>query len=111
MEDVEKALKGLLGPEKREVVIGRADVRAIFSTSRMGKVAGCAVREGELRRNARIRVMRGSQKLFEGEIASLRHEKEDVREIRQGFECGVAVKGFEGFQAGDVLECIVMETV
>jgi translation initiation factor IF-2 len=111
MEDVEKALKGLLGPEKREVVIGRADVRAIFSTSRMGKVAGCAVREGELRRNARIRVMRGSQKLFEGEIASLRHEKDDVREIRQGFECGVAVKGFEGFQAGDVLECIVMETV
>ena len=111
MEDVEKALKGLLGPEKREVVIGRADVRAIFSTSRMGKVAGCAVREGELRRNARIRVMRGGQKLFEGEIASLRHEKDDVREIRQGFECGVAVKGFEGFQAGDVLECIVMETV
>ncbi|MCX6025159.1 MAG: translation initiation factor IF-2 [Chloroflexi bacterium] len=110
-EDVEKALKGLLGPEKREVVIGRAEVRAVFSTSRMGKVAGCYVREGELRRNARIRVMRGSQKLFEGEVASLRHEKDDVREIRQGFECGAAVKGFEGFQVGDLLECIVTETV
>ncbi len=111
MEDVEKALKGLLGPEKREVVVGRAEVRAVFSTSRMGKVAGCFVREGELRRNARVRVLRGTQKVYEGEVASLRHEKDDVREIRQGFECGVAVKGFEGFQTGDLLECIVTETV
>jgi translation initiation factor IF-2 len=111
MEDVEKALKGLLGPEKREVVIGRAEVRAVFSTSRMGKVAGCFVREGELRRNGRVRVLRGTQKVFEGEVASLRHEKDDVREIRQGFECGVAVKGFESFQTGDLLECIVTETV
>jgi translation initiation factor IF-2 len=110
-EDVEKALKGLLGPETREVVIGRAEVRAVFSISRVGKIAGCAVREGEIRRNARLRVLRAGQKIHEGEIASLRHEKEDVREVRQGFECGIALKGFEAFQVGDLLEAVTVETV
>jgi translation initiation factor IF-2 len=110
-EDVEKALKGLLGPETREVSLGRAEVRVVFAISHIGKIAGCSVREGELRRSAFVRVWRGTNALFQGEVASLKHEKDDVREVRQGFECGVGIKGFEEFQVGDILEFYVKETV
>lgn len=108
-EDIEKALKGMLEPEHREVVIGRAQVLAVFPVSKLGKVAGCRVSEGEIRRNANIRVYRNGNVIFEGEIASLRHQKEDVREIRQGYECGIGVRNFNDFQPGDVLECYVIE--
>ncbi len=108
-EDIEKALKGLLEPEQREKVIGRAHVLAVFPVSKFGKVAGCRVTEGEIRRNARLRLYRGGNVLYEGEIASLRHQKEDVREIRQGYECGIGLRDFNDFQPGDVLECYVIE--
>jgi translation initiation factor IF-2 len=108
-EDLEKALKGMLAPEFTEKVVGKATVLAVFSASKMGKVAGCRVTEGELRRNARARLYRGKDIVYEGEIGSLKHEKEDVREIRQGFECGVGFKNFSDVQAGDVLECFVLE--
>lgn len=108
-EDIEKALKGMLEPVVVEKVIGRAQVLAVFSASKLGKVAGCKVSDGELRRNARVRLYRGSDMLFEGEMASLRHEKEDVREIRQGFECGVGFKNFKDIQVGDQLICYVLE--
>ncbi len=108
-EDIEKALKGMLEPVVVEKVIGRAQVLAVFSASKLGKVAGCKVTDGELRRNARVRLYRGSDMLFEGEMASLRHEKEDVREMRQGFECGVGFKNFKDIQVGDQLICYVLE--
>lgn len=111
IEDIEKALKGLLEPEKKEVTVGKARVLAIFSVSRLGNIAGCRVMEGELRRNARIRVLRNGQELFEGEVASLKHHQDDVREIRQGFECGIGLKGFDDFEEGDVLECFTIEEV
>jgi translation initiation factor IF-2 len=85
-------------------------VLAVFSASKLGKVAGCKVLDGELRRNARIRLTRGADTLYEGELASLRHEKEDVREVRTGFECGVGFKNFSNIQVGDQLVCYVMET-
>jgi translation initiation factor IF-2 len=110
-EDIDKALKGMLEPEKKTVTIGHADVRAVFSITRVGKIAGCFLREGEARRNAKVRVLRAGKVLFEGEVSSLRHEKEDVREARQGFECGVGVRDFEDFQPGDQLEFFVLETV
>jgi len=110
-EDIEKALKGMLEPEEREVVIGKAEVLAVFRASRLGKVAGCRVLEGELRRNGRIRVMRNDESIFEGDFASLRRHQEDVREVRQGFECGVGARGFNEFEEGDILECFVLETV
>jgi len=110
-EDVEKALKGMLAPEYKDVTIGRANVLAIFRLSKSGNVAGCKVIEGELRRNADVRVLRGGQVIFNGEMASLRHEKEDVREVRTGFECGVALKGFNDFIVGDVIECYARERV
>lgn len=110
-EDIEKALKGMLAPEFEEKNIGRAEILAVFPVSKVGKVAGSRVREGELRRNARVRVWRGKDILYEGEMASLKHEKEDVREIREGFECGIALKGFSDFAIGDIIECFVLEKV
>jgi translation initiation factor IF-2 len=108
-EDIEKALKGMLEPVVVEKVVGRANVLAVFSASKLGRVAGCRVVEGELRRNAKVRLYRGPDVVFEGEMASLRHEKEDVREIRTGFECGVGLKNFNDIQVGDVLMCYVLE--
>ncbi len=110
-EDVEKALKGMLEPEEKTKVIGTATVRAIFRIPRIGNIAGCYVMEGELRRSAHIRVIRDDEMLYEGEIASLKHHQDDVREVRQGFECGLGVKGFDDFEEGDVLECFIRELV
>jgi len=112
-EDIEKALKGLLEPEERRVVVGRADVLAVFKASRLGQVAGCRVTEGELRRNGQMRLLRGEEEetIFEGHLASLKRHQEDVREVRQGFECGVGLRGFNDFQVGDKLECFIIETV
>ena len=108
-EDIEKALKGMLEPDLVERVVGRATVLAVFPASKLGRVAGCRVTEGELRRNSKVRLFRGTDLVFEGEMASLRHEKEDVREIRTGFECGVGFKSFHDIQVGDQLVCYVIE--
>jgi translation initiation factor IF-2 len=108
-EDIEKALNGMLEPELTEKVIGRAQVLAVFSASKFGRVAGCRVTEGELRRNAKARLFRGTDVVFEGDMGSLRHEKEDVREVRQGYECGVGFKNFSDIQVGDQLVCYVVE--
>lgn len=107
-EDIEKALKGMLAPEYVEVLVGKAEILAVFTVSK-GMVAGCKVLQGEIRRNARVRILRGEEKIYDGELASLRHEKEDVREMRAGFECGMAFKGFTDFKIGDIVECYVME--
>ena len=108
-EDIEKALKGMLEPEVQEKIIGRAQVLAVFSASKFGKVAGCRVTDGELRRNARVRLYRGTDLVYEGEMGSLRHEKEDVKEIKQGYESGVGFKSFSDIQVGDQLICYILE--
>jgi translation initiation factor IF-2 len=108
-EDIEKALKGMLEPVEVERIVGRAAVLAVFPASKLGRVAGCRVTEGELHRNAKVRLYRGTDLVFEGEMASLRHEKEDVREIRTGFECGVGFKSFQDIQVGDQLVCYTVE--
>ncbi len=110
-EDIEKALKGMLEPETKEIVLGKAEVRAVFRIPKVGHVAGCRVFQGELRRNANLRVMRDGEPVFEGPIASLKHEKDDVREVREGFECGVGLKGFDDFKVGDILVCYTTTTV
>ncbi len=108
-EDIEKALTGMLEPVLKEIVIGHAEVRAIFRVSKVGNVAGCLVTDGEIRRNALIRVIRSGEVIHESSVASLRHLTEDVREVRHGFECGIAVKNFDKFEIGDILECYVLE--
>jgi translation initiation factor IF-2 len=110
-EDIQKALKGMLEPEVKEVVLGHAEVRAVFHISKVGNIAGCRVLDGEIRRNARIRVIRENQSIHEAEISSLKHLQDDVREVRQGFECGIGIKGFDDFLEGDLLECYVIEKV
>ncbi len=110
-EDIEKALKGMLEPEYKPVVVGRAEVRAVFRIGKLGNVAGCSVREGEARRNAKVRVLRQNKVEHDGEVSSLKHEKEDVREVQRGHECGVGVKDFDGFKPGDILEFYVIERV
>lgn len=109
IEDIEKALKGMLEPEKVEKVVGTAKVLATFVVSKFKVAAGCRVIDGEIRRNGKIRVIRNDTPVFEGEIGSLKREKDDVREVREGFECGIALKQFHDFQVGDVLECFVIE--
>jgi translation initiation factor IF-2 len=92
-------------------VLGKAEVLAVFRISKVGNIAGCRVREGELRRGGKYRVMRGGKEIFNGEASSLKHEKDDVRDVRSGLECGVGLKGFNEFQTGDILECYVLERV
>ena len=108
-EDIEKALNGMLEPKLVEKVIGRAQVLDVFAASKFGKVAGCKCTEGELKRGARVRLFRGADMIYEGDLSSLRHEKDDVKEIRQGFECGVGFKSFNDIQPGDQLVCYVVE--
>jgi translation initiation factor IF-2 len=109
IEDVEKALKGMLEPELVERNVGSAKVLATFAVSRFKVAAGCRVIDGEIRRNGKIRVIRNNNILFEGEIGSLKRGKDDVREVREGFECGIALKQFHEFEEGDLLECYVIE--
>ncbi|MBI4200407.1 MAG: translation initiation factor IF-2 [Chloroflexi bacterium] len=104
LEDIQNTLKGLVQPTVVDTVLGRGVVRAVFTRSRQGKVAGVAVTEGRLMRNAFARVLRQGQLLHDGPIASLRRFKEDAREVAAGLECGMAVEGFDDFQEGDVLE-------
>jgi translation initiation factor IF-2 len=108
-EDIEKALKGMLAPEFVEKMLGKAQVLKVFPISKVGKIAGCRVIEGELRRNGKIRMKRGSDIVFEGELSSLKHEKEDVREVRTGFECGMGFKNFHDIEPGDIIESYVLE--
>lgn len=110
-EDIEKALKGMLEPEIRQVVIGRAQVLAIFRIPKIGKIAGCRVLNGEIRRNGRMHVLRDEEEIYDGVISSLKREKDDTREVREGFECGIGLKGFDTFKEGDLLECYTEEKV
>ena len=111
IEDVEKAVKGMLEPEKKEIVVGSAEVLQLFKITKVGTIAGCRVTKGEIRRNASLRVKRNDEVLFTGELASLKHEKENVREVKEGFECGLRVKGFNEFEIGDLVESFVVEEV
>ena len=110
-EDIEKALKGMLEPEERKTVIGHAEVRAVFRISKLGNIAGCLVTDGELRRNGFLRVLRHGEVIHEGPVSSLKHLTEDVREVRQGFECGVGAKNFDKWEVGDIIEGFFVEKV
>lgn len=104
IDDVKKAMSGLLAPELREEILGVADVREVYRSSKFGAVAGCMVVEGTLYRNKPIRVLRNDIVIFEGTLESLRRFKDDVAEVRNGFECGLAVKGYKDVKAGDKIE-------
>jgi len=109
--DVRSAMEGMLRPEEREVVLGEATVREVFKISRIGTIAGCAVRSGVINRQGRVRVVRDGVEVFDGTIASLKRFKDDVREVREGFECGIGVENFNDIKVGDVIECYRKEQV
>jgi translation initiation factor IF-2 len=109
VDDVEKALKGMLEPTYVEVIDGRATVQAVFSAGKGARVAGVMVNEGKITRNASVRVRRGKQVLADSTVGSLKRFKDDVKEVAAGYECGVGIKDFNDFQVGDVLEFYRME--
>jgi len=111
VNDVRAALEGLLRPEEREVILGEAEVREVFKISRIGTIAGCSVRSGIINRQARVRLIRNGVEVYDGTIASLRRFKEDVREVREGFECGISIENFNDIKVGDVIECYRTEEV
>ena len=104
VEDIDKALKGLLEPTFVDVTIGEAEVRATFRIPRIGVVAGCYIRDGVARRNALARVWRDEEQIYNGQVSSLKRFQEDVTEVRTDFECGVGLEGFEAFEPGDRIE-------
>jgi len=104
IEDIDKALKGMLEPTYVDVVAGRAEVRAVFDGGRQGKVAGVYVRDGRVWRDAQAKILRGNKVLYESRISSLRRFKEDVTEVSSGFECGVGMENFNDFSVGDIIE-------
>jgi translation initiation factor IF-2 len=110
VEDVRKAMEGLLEPTFRQVVIGKAEVRQIFNTPK-GVIAGCMVLNGKITNKAKVKVLRGEETVHDGAMGSLRRFKDDVKEVNNGFECGIGVEGFEDVQVGDQLEAYVLEAV
>jgi translation initiation factor IF-2 len=111
IDDVRDALSGMLAPEVRDQIVGLAQVRDVFRSSKFGQVAGCLVSEGHVKRNNPIRVLRNNVVIFEGALESLRRFKDDVGEVRAGTECGIAVKDYNDVQPGDQIECFERVTV
>jgi translation initiation factor IF-2 len=109
--DVKAALEGMLRPEEREVVFGEAEVRETFKVARVGTIAGCIVRSGTVNRKGRVRVIRDGVELYDGAIASLRRFKDDVNEVKEGYECGIGIENFNDIKVGDVFECYRTEEV
>ena len=102
-------MKGMLAPKFREVVQGHAEVRQIFKVSGVGTIAGCYVKSGKINRNSSVRVLRDSVVVAETKLDSLRRFKDDVREVAEGFECGIGLERFNDIKEGDVIEAFVME--
>lgn len=111
IDDIDKALKGLLEPVYGDKVIGRAEVRAVFRIPKRGNIAGSYIVDGHITRNALARVLRQTKNLYEGKISSLKRFTEDAREVATGFECGIGVEGFNDFQEGDVIEAYIKERI
>ncbi|MFH1453300.1 MAG: translation initiation factor IF-2 [Armatimonadota bacterium] len=109
IEDIKAALTGMLAPEYEEVMLGKAIVKQIFKISKLGIIAGCAVTEGNIKRNAQARVLRGANMVFEGKISSLKRFKDDVKEVAAGYECGITIEKFGGLQPDDVIEAYQLQ--
>ena len=111
IEDMELAMKGLLAPEFKEVILGHAEVRAVMKITGAGIIAGSYVTDGKMQRNAQVRLLRDNVVVHEGKLSSLKHYKEDVKEMKEGFECGMSLEGHNDIKEGDVIECFIMEEI
>jgi len=112
IEEIEAALKGMLKPEFEEVSLGQAEIREIFRSSKIGNIAGCMVTSGVIRRNAKVRLIRDGAVVVESaDLSSLRREKDDASEVREGFECGLVIRGFNDIKQGDIVEAFEMREI
>ncbi len=111
INEIEAAMKGMLAPKFEEVIIGHAEVRETYKVSKVGTVTGCYVLDGKIQRGCSVRVLRDNIVVHEGELASLRRFKDDVKEVASGYECGMQVEKFNDIKVGDVIECFVMEQI
>ena len=112
IEEIEAALKGMLKPEFEESTLGQAEIRDIFRSSKLGNIAGCMVTSGTIRRNAKVRVIRDGNVVADNlDLASLRRVKDDVTEVREGFECGLVLRNFQDIKLGDVVEAFEMREI
>jgi len=111
IDDIRSALGGMLKPEERETQLGRAEVRAVFRVPKVGLIAGSYVLEGTIIRNARARVIRDGVVAYDGRIGSLRRFKDDVREVSEGFECGIGIANFNDVKEGDIIEAYEVREV
>jgi translation initiation factor IF-2 len=104
VDDVKAAVSGMLTPERKESILGTVEIRNVFRISKVGTVAGCMVTDGVVRRGSSVRLVRGGVVVFTGELDSLKRFKDDVKEVKAGFECGLSLKGYNDVQVGDTLE-------
>lgn len=111
INEIEAAMKGMLAPQFKEVIIGHAEVRETYKVSKVGTVCGCYCTDGKIQRGCKVRVLRDNIVIHEGELASLRRFKDDVKEVASGYECGMQVEKFNDIKVGDVIECFVMEQI
>ena len=111
IEDIEAAMKGMLDPVYAEKVIGHVEVRQTYKASGVGTIAGCYVQDGLVTRDSQARIVRDGIVIYEGNLASLKRFKDDVREVRSGFECGIVFEKYNDIKEGDQIECFVMEEV
>jgi translation initiation factor IF-2 len=110
-DDIRSVLSGMLAPKLRETILGYAQIRELFTISRVGKVAGCMVTEGVVKRGARLRLLRDNVVTHEGELNTLKRFKEDVREVKEGYDCGITIANYQDIQIGDMIECFEFEEV
>ena len=107
-----EAMENRLAPDRKEKVIGHAEVRALFKVSRMGTIAGCYVRDGFIRKNAKVRLARENKVIVnDSDLASLKRFKDDAREVKEGLECGLRFEGFDDIKEGDTVECYEIEEI
>jgi len=110
-DDLKKALSGMLSPTLREHLLGYAEIREVFAVSKVGKVAGCVITEGLVRRGAKVRLLRDDVVIHEGDLSQLKRFKDDVKEVQSGIECGMAFANYQDIQVGDFIECFEVEEI
>jgi translation initiation factor IF-2 len=111
IDDIKALLGGMLAPELRESFLGNAEIREVFNVSKVGKIAGCYVTEGAVRRGARVRLLRDDVVIHEGRLKTLKRFKDEVREVQNNYECGMAFENYDDIKVGDVIECFEIEEI
>ncbi|MAL75656.1 MAG: translation initiation factor IF-2 [Rhodospirillaceae bacterium] len=111
IDDMKSVLSGMLSPEEREEFLGYAEIREVFNITKAGKIAGCMITDGEVRRGAKVRLLRDDTVIYEGALKQLKRFKDDVKEVKNGYECGMAFENFEGMQVGDIVECFDIQSI